>query len=293
MVCARPITRSARRARPRVLEARALGVLEQRGASRAAHVAPEPRGASRAAHVALEPRGASRTAHVALEQRGARLSGPGGADGLRVPATRVLPGHVLAAPPVRKDMFLSLRLSRRSCTAVGRLRASPGSSRCFPRRRPLPPGPTSSAPRLSPRPRVRATEQPSPAASTRPGSTRSAHTSSVATAPASATSGAHTVPARGVGPTGGGSRWRGPMARAQPPEPIVAVRTPRQEASASAGLDAYQAASTCHGEAPPSQGPAARRPPRPRHPRPAARRSRDRPSEPRGPSIARSALRAI
>ncbi|HEY0138999.1 MAG TPA: hypothetical protein VGB85_33160, partial [Nannocystis sp.] len=29
-----------------------------------------------------------------------------GAGGLRVPATRVLPGHVLAAPPVRKNMSL-------------------------------------------------------------------------------------------------------------------------------------------------------------------------------------------
>jgi len=42
------------------------------------------------------------------------------------------------------------------------------------------------------------------------------------------------------------------MARAQPHEPIVAVRILRQEAYAGEGLDAYRAASTCHGEAPPS-----------------------------------------
>ena len=56
-----------------------------------------------------------------------------GAGGQRVPATRVLPGHVLAAPSRAHITTLSPTLPRASGRTRGRLRASPGSSRCFPR----------------------------------------------------------------------------------------------------------------------------------------------------------------
>ena len=90
-----------------------------------------------------------------------------GADGQRVPATRVLPGHVLAAPSRVIGMALSPTLGRDNGGTRGRLRANPGSSRCFPcpsalrspnqhRQRPAPRRhQTSSRPNTNPTPRPR------------------------------------------------------------------------------------------------------------------------------------------
>ncbi len=70
-----------------------------------------------------------------------------GADGLRVPATRVLPGHVLAAPSVLKDRVVSPTVDVPTERPRGRLRANPGSSRCFPRSSaPVPRADTVGAP---------------------------------------------------------------------------------------------------------------------------------------------------
>ena len=55
------------------------------------------------------------------------------------PATRVLPEHVLAAPSVAVVATLSPRLCAGNGRTRGRLRASPGSSRCSLARRPLAP----------------------------------------------------------------------------------------------------------------------------------------------------------
>ncbi len=63
-----------------------------------------------------------------------------GADRQRVPATRALPGHVLAAPTVLNDISLSPTASMRDRRRLGRLRANPGPLRCFPR-------PSAPAPR--------------------------------------------------------------------------------------------------------------------------------------------------
>ena len=73
----------------------------------------------------------------------------GEAAGLRVPATRENPGDVLAAPSVGFTAIMSPTVPLVNEGTRGRLRATPGSSRCFPRQAALPPGPTLSAPRLS------------------------------------------------------------------------------------------------------------------------------------------------
>jgi thioredoxin reductase len=79
------------------------------------------------------------------------LVAAGRRGGQRVPATRVLPGHVLAAPSrVPRAIALSPTLSPRNGGTRGRLRANPGSSRCFPCPPPSVltlPEPTPSAPR--------------------------------------------------------------------------------------------------------------------------------------------------
>ena len=73
-------------------------------------------------------------------ERGARMPGPGSGGRRRWgPATRVLPGYVLAAPSVPMDRFLSASMARHDDRTRGRLRANPGSSRCSLARRPLAP----------------------------------------------------------------------------------------------------------------------------------------------------------
>ena len=64
-----------------------------------------------------------------------------GAGGQRVPATRALPGHMLAAPSFGMSMTLSPTLSRHDGGTRGRLRVSPGPLRCFP----CPPAPAPRA----------------------------------------------------------------------------------------------------------------------------------------------------
>ncbi len=218
----------------------------------------------------------ARTACGVIEERGARRHGPGGADGPRVPATRALPGHVLAAPSVPKDSPMSPTRGLPTDGTKGRLRASPGPLRCFPRRRPLPPGPRSSAPRFSTHQELRdatgptfttsgaPTEPHSPAITSATtsllslSSSTNTHILGPATGPAFTTSGAPTICVRGAGADWRGKQRRGPgLARRRPVN-----LEPRTRASVTSGCRSGQMGRRARAlGGPASQGPAARRPP--------------------------------